>query len=97
MARPRVFTFTYTDLQRLTGKNLATIFQDVTRKRVDPSDLESLVLYAARFGRLEFKTRLLAFALQHYLSKRPSLRTRPFPKGTRSPAKPRKRKPREGE
>jgi len=64
MAAKRTFTFTYDDISRVTGMSPNVTQKHLGRGYVDPDDLESLLLYLARYGSQELKMRIIEQALR---------------------------------
>lgn len=57
--KPRQFSFTYDDIQRITDKSKNNLYQDTDRHRWDESDLQSFLLYILRNAKPEIKMQLL--------------------------------------
>ena len=57
------FCYDYEDLARLSGMGKNAIWQHVRRGNLDAADLESVLVWLARHGRLALRQRLVAAAL----------------------------------
>ena len=61
MAPPvKVYTYTYADLERLTGLTKTGISQAVTRGILEPHDLLSVAAFLVRYGTPEIRMELLS-------------------------------------
>jgi len=63
MAAPCKFSWSYADLAKLTPLSLNAVWQHVRRRNLDPSDLESVIVWLARHGTLTLRQRLVRAAL----------------------------------
>jgi len=63
MPRPTEFTFTYRDLVRLSAMSQNTLYQQVRRGNLDPADLQSVLLFLARHGKIGLRLRIVHAAL----------------------------------
>jgi hypothetical protein len=57
--KPRLFSFTYDDIQTITDKSKNNLYQDTDRQRWNDSDLVSFLLYVFRNAKPEIKMQLL--------------------------------------
>ncbi len=57
--KPRLFSFTYDDIQRITDKSKNNLYQDTDRQRWDDSDLVSFLVYVSRNAKPEIKMQIL--------------------------------------
>lgn len=73
--RPQLqFVFEYSDISKITGLALGTIYKHAHRRLFDPENLESVVLYCARYARWDVRERMFKLAMMHELPERPGLR-----------------------
>lgn len=63
MVNIRTFTLQYADLEKLTGLTYANVRQHISRGLVDPENLESIVIWLAKWGRPELRQAVAANAL----------------------------------
>lgn len=56
---PQVFSFTYRDLQEITGLTKAGVSQHVSRGNLRAYDLASVVAFIARYGRPDVRLTIL--------------------------------------
>jgi hypothetical protein len=64
MPPERTFVFSYADLATAIGGAKNTVVKHVARGYVDTSDLESLVVYLARYGRLDLREKMVGAMLR---------------------------------
>lgn len=60
---PTKLTVTIDDLAKLAGLSKDAVHQHVSRGYLDPTDLESILLWAARYASDDFRLRLLQAAI----------------------------------
>ena len=59
-----LFGFDYDDLIEITGLGKNAIYQHVTKKRLDPHSLRSLIIWLARNATREIRLEMLTEALE---------------------------------
>lgn len=62
---PQQFSWNYEDLRKITGLSYEAVIQHRTRKYFDPENLESVLIYAARYAQDAVKVQLLRSALSY--------------------------------
>ena len=67
MARPVEFTYSYATIAKLTGLTKNTVYQHVRRSNLNPEDLASVLVWAARHGKLSLRKRIVGAALSREL------------------------------
>jgi len=56
---PQIFSFTYKDLQEITGLTKAGVSQHVSRGNLQAYDLTSVVAFIARYGKPEIRLEIM--------------------------------------
>lgn len=59
MTAPKLFSFTYADLQKLTGLTKAGVSQHLKRGNLDPTSLLSVAAFVLRYGRPDVRLDLM--------------------------------------
>ncbi|TVP98121.1 MAG: hypothetical protein EA381_13095 [Planctomycetaceae bacterium] len=57
--QPQLFSFTYKDLQEITGLTKAGVSQHVVRGNLEATDLVSVLAFVARYGKPEIRLSIL--------------------------------------
>ena len=71
MANDTAYTFTYGDLAKAIGVTKNTIAQHRLRKHFDPTSIESIAVYLARYGRQELREQIIMAVVGRNVPKDP--------------------------